>query len=101
VTKDQRKLVIAWNDLVTLKVEILAWRLFQNRILSKDNLFKRGVLNKSQSRCGNGCGVVEIVTHLFFECYTSVELWQKILLWLNLYSTLHNTTLQKILSLQV
>jgi hypothetical protein len=52
VTKDQRKLVIAWNNLVTLKVVILAWRLFQNRILSKDNLFKRGVLNKSQSGCG-------------------------------------------------
>lgn len=47
VTEDQWKLAIAWNRLVMLKIVILAWRLLQNRIPSKNNLLKKGVLNES------------------------------------------------------
>lgn len=35
------------------------WRMLQNWISTKDNLFKRGVLKESQIRCINGCDVVE------------------------------------------
>lgn len=96
VTEEQRKLAAAWNGLVPLKVAVLVWRLFQNRIPSKDNLCRRGVLAESQSGCVNGCGVVETASHLIFECPASIELWQKILLWLNHSSALHNNALQNL-----
>lgn len=53
-------------------------------------MFKRGVLNESQIRCINGCDVVENMAHLFFECPTSVGVWQRILAWLKFSAAMHN-----------
>ncbi|XP_058733344.1 uncharacterized protein LOC131604950 [Vicia villosa] len=58
----------AWNRFIPLKVAVLVWRLFQNKIASKDNLVKRGVLNQTQSDCPYGCAVTENASHIFFEC---------------------------------
>jgi hypothetical protein len=48
VNEKLRKYFAAWNGLVPLKVVILACRLMQNKISTKDSLIKRGVLNESQ-----------------------------------------------------
>lgn len=36
----------AWHKAVPSKVSCLAWRVFQNRVATKDNLFKRGVIDQ-------------------------------------------------------
>jgi len=37
----------AWHKPVLLKVSCLVWRLFQNRLATRDNLAKRGVMDQS------------------------------------------------------
>ena len=63
---------VAWNGVVLLKVLVMVWILFQNKIRTKDNLLKRGVLNEVRTRCSNGCGVDENVAHLFFKYQVSI-----------------------------
>ncbi|GAU24627.1 hypothetical protein TSUD_289900 [Trifolium subterraneum] len=40
-----------WLKSVPLKVNIFVWRLFLNRLPTKDNLYKRGVIDTSQLSC--------------------------------------------------
>ena len=56
VTEKSRDLAVVCNDLVPFKVSVLAWRLLENRILTKSNLVRRGTLNESQVFCLFGCG---------------------------------------------
>ncbi|KAK2408980.1 hypothetical protein QL285_044442 [Trifolium repens] len=93
-TEDSRDQLIAWNELVPLKVSVLVWKLLQNKIPTKDNLVKRGILSESQTSCSFGRGKEETVSHVFFECTTVTEVCQEILRWLKINSTLHNTTLE-------
>jgi len=79
-----------------MKVEIMMWRMLQNRISTTDNLFKRGVLKESQIRYINRCDVVENIAQIFFECPTSVGVWQRILSWLNYSTAMHNNTLSNL-----
>jgi hypothetical protein len=51
VAEDSRDLAAVWNGLIPLKVSAFVWRLLQNRIPSRGNLIKRGVLNESQKFC--------------------------------------------------
>lgn len=75
------------NDLVRhkqvpLKVSIFAWRLLRDRLPTKLNLVRRGLLNVEAARCIAGCGHDESTTHLFLHCDTFGLLWQNILSWL-------------------
>ena len=65
VDVERLRLVEVWNKFILLKVAIQVWRLFQNRIPSKDNLHKGGVLNGSQTDCSFGCMTIENVSHIF------------------------------------
>jgi hypothetical protein len=78
--------LFVWNGLIPLKVSVLEWRIMQNRIPTKDNLVKRGVLIESQKLCTFGCGKDENVSHVFNECKLAEEVWQQILNWLNIYT---------------
>jgi len=40
--------------------------------------------------------VVENVKHLFFECSTSVGMWQNILCWLKVSAVMHNYALDSL-----
>lgn len=57
----------AWDKAVSAKVSCLVWRMLQNRIATKDNLAKRGVLGPGILLCEGGCGREEYVSHLFFR----------------------------------
>lgn len=60
---------------VPLKVSCLVWRLFQNRLATRDNLSKRGVLDQNSIQCVGDCGREESVSHLFFECPLFSGVW--------------------------
>jgi hypothetical protein len=97
VAEDSSELADVWNDLIPLKVSVLVWRLMQNRIPTKDNLVKRGVLTESQKLCSFGCGKEENASHVFYECKLAAEVWQQVLKWLNISSALQNTALSNFL----
>jgi len=74
-----------WHRHIPLKVSIFAWRLFQNRIPTKDNLQRRGILHSTDITCAAvGCDSTETTTHLFLQCDKSRELWSKDWNWLGI-----------------
>ncbi|CAI8589340.1 unnamed protein product [Vicia faba] len=89
-----KDLTAAWNCLVPLKISILAWRIWQNRLSSKDNLVKRDILVESQNSCSFGCGKEENISHIFFECPPTLTTWNEVLSWLDFTFVLHNSSWQ-------
>jgi len=48
---------LLWRKDVPLKVSIFVWRLFRNRLPTKDNLFHRGIIHMEDQMCVGGCGM--------------------------------------------
>ncbi|PNX74083.1 hypothetical protein L195_g012341 [Trifolium pratense] len=61
---------------------------FYDRLLTKDNLEKRGVILNSSSLCVGGCGSEENVQHLFFNFLMLLLIvWKESLKWLEVSTT--------------
>ncbi|GAU46085.1 hypothetical protein TSUD_239720 [Trifolium subterraneum] len=67
---------------IPLKVNLFMWRLFLNRLPTKDNLHRRGVLDASGLLCATSCGQEETLDHLFFQCNMYGRIWPLISGWL-------------------
>lgn len=63
-------------------------RMFQNKIPTKDNLVKRGVLDIGLIRCVGECGIEESVSNLFFYCSYFAGIWYSICHWLGISTML-------------
>lgn len=81
---DQVLLVDVWQKQLPIKVSLFAWRLFRNRLPTKDNLLRRHILPSDDNLCVDGCGSVETTDHLIFLCDTSERVWSAVLQWLHL-----------------
>src|ERR1044072_3691925 len=68
---------IIWTILAPSKVVIHAWRLGLNRLLTMDNLAKRGVVVDLNNFgfCYFCQQEPETVNHIFFECLFSYRVW--------------------------
>ncbi|GAU29104.1 hypothetical protein TSUD_58700 [Trifolium subterraneum] len=66
-----------WSPLIPLRLSMLAWRLFQNRLPTKENLRRRGVFINSSMFCVGGCGEL-------FNCPIFSMVWRKIVIWLGI-----------------
>jgi len=55
-----------WHKDVPLKVVLFAWRLFRDRLPTKDNLFRRGVIAFEARFCVGGCGEMETSPIYFY-----------------------------------
>jgi len=58
---------LLWRKDVPLKVLIFAWRLFRNRLPTKDNLFRQGIIHMEDQLCVGGCGLQETNDYLFLN----------------------------------
>jgi len=56
-----------WHKQVPMKVSIFAWRLIWDRLPTKTNLVRRGLLNSELAACGVGCGQEESALHMFLQ----------------------------------
>jgi len=56
-----------WHKDVPLKVVLFAWRLFRDRLPTKDNLFHRGVIDNDSRMCVAECGLEESSHRLFLH----------------------------------
>ncbi|KAK2401932.1 hypothetical protein QL285_051491 [Trifolium repens] len=73
-----------WKCPAPSKVCAFSWQLLLNRIATKDNLWKRRMIDNQQISCVH-CGVeVETTAHLFLHCASSSKDWHDILKWLGL-----------------
>jgi hypothetical protein len=65
---------------------VLAWRLFRNRLPTKDNLVRRNIIAHGSVFCVTGCGGVETTQHLFLSCPVLAPLWNLIQTWISIFS---------------
>ena len=65
-----------WDLKVPPRIHIFLWLLSQNKILTRDNLRKRGMPKPLEC---SFCKDIESVHHLFFECIVARLLWRDVL----------------------
>jgi hypothetical protein len=71
-----------WKCAVPSKVSSFAWQLLWDRIPTRENLCKRGILNGAEALCPH-CGVeVETSRHLFLHCPFASAIWYALNRWL-------------------
>jgi hypothetical protein len=75
-----------WNKDIPLKVVLFAWRLFRDRLPTKSNLIRRGVISGDAISCVAGCGLEESSEHLFLHCNIFGAIWHYTYRWLNVSS---------------
>ncbi|KAF1894928.1 hypothetical protein Lal_00022422 [Lupinus albus] len=77
-----------------LKVTSFAWRLFMDRIPTKDALSRRGVLptDANDTLCSFCHENPESSNHLFSSCSFSYLVWQLVYKWLDISVALHHNT---------
>jgi len=63
-------------------VSLFVWRLLHNRLSTKINVYKRGILQDDAQLCVAGCGQPESTEHLFTRCPLVGSLWSGILGWI-------------------
>jgi len=79
-----------WLKAVPLKVLIFAWRLFLNRIPTRDKPFQCRVLLVSEQGCIANCGYNEDREHLFLTCGFFGGVWNIIAEWLGFSIVFHS-----------
>jgi hypothetical protein len=62
-----------WKIKIPLKTKIFLWLLYQEEILTKDNLVKR---NWHENEMCNFYNNHETVQHLFFQCPCATFIWR-------------------------
>ncbi|GKV09841.1 hypothetical protein SLEP1_g21281 [Rubroshorea leprosula] len=82
---------VIWNRYVPSKVSVFGWRLFLNRLATKENLCKRGIVlsggDKGCVFCHEG---EEHLHHIFCGCKRVWLVWMKVLGWWEIQGVLPN-----------
>lgn len=65
-----------------LKLNLFVWRLLLNRIPTKDNLVRRGIVSTDDCHCVEGCGLDEEKNHLLVRCNHFGRIWNMVAAWL-------------------
>ncbi|XP_058775643.1 uncharacterized protein LOC131649923 [Vicia villosa] len=74
-----------WKSKVPSHIHIFGWRLIWNRLASKVELAKRGILLDPSMLMCSLCGwTQEDLDHLFLHCDIAKDWWHKLFLWLHL-----------------
>jgi hypothetical protein len=71
-----------WKSAAPSKVSALAWQVFLNRIPTKENLCRRGILRTNETACMLCRDGGESVRHLFLHCDYAVVIWYSVCRWL-------------------
>jgi len=75
-----------WHKFIPSKVSLFVWRLLRNRLLTKDNLLRRSIIQYNDIMWVADCGTSETATHLFLGCRISTSVWYHVLNWLGTLS---------------
>ena len=77
-----------WKSKAVPSATLLAWRLLENKLATRVNMSRRGVLVDS-SLCGL-CGLEEeSCCHLFFDCIFARRVWSLCYRWLGVLVASH------------
>lgn len=71
-----------WKTNVPTKAKVLVWRLFIERLPTRDALARRGVpLHADDTVCVGCLSEPESANHVFFRCSLAKDVWRKVCLW--------------------
>ena len=65
-------------------VSLFAWRLFCNRLPTKNNLVRCNIIYTGDNNCVGRCRLLETADHLLFSCEPFSNVWSVVLQWLHL-----------------
>ncbi|GKV31169.1 hypothetical protein SLEP1_g39893 [Rubroshorea leprosula] len=78
-----------WNSTLPSKVSAFNWQLLQDRIPTKKNLLRRGIIKDTgESKCGICNEEEEDTTHMFLKCKMARWLWKACAKWWGIKVTL-------------
>ncbi|XP_058723527.1 uncharacterized protein LOC131595241 [Vicia villosa] len=76
---------LCWGAIVPSKLKIFGWRVLQDRLPTKKQLFSRGIITQIQDTLCIVCQQeVEDITHLLFQCGNLQNVWRRIYIWLEI-----------------
>ncbi|XP_058721842.1 uncharacterized protein LOC131593378 [Vicia villosa] len=75
-------LKVLWDLKLPPKIKIFAWKVFIDRIPTRDQLLNRGVVNVTCPDCVMCGSCLESSSHLFFNCQEVKGIWKHVFLWL-------------------
>jgi len=83
-----RFMIIIQPSLILCSVEgdCIGWQLFRDRLPTKDNSFRIGIITQNSQLCPGGCSNVESINHLFLGSRFFGSLWYFVQNWLGFYS---------------
>ncbi|XP_058733030.1 uncharacterized protein LOC131604618 [Vicia villosa] len=86
ITSDtQMALEMIWETNISSKLKVFGWRVILNRLPSKDQLVKRGIITTDEDKiCALYSVDFEDLDHLLFRCSFSQNVWSNIHMWLGL-----------------
>jgi hypothetical protein len=76
-----------------LKVSVFALHFVADRLPTRDNLLRRGIVNVDSQFCSLDCGFVESLSHLFFVCEGSHRVWCGVKNWVGIQGAFPNNAL--------
>jgi hypothetical protein len=77
-----------WLKEVPLKVVLCAWRLFRDRLPTKDNILHRGIIGNDSRLCVRVCGSTKTLAHLFLLSNHFGFVWYHIYRWIGISTTM-------------
>jgi hypothetical protein len=77
-----------WKSGVPSKVCAFSWQLLLDRVPTRDNLHRRGVLNVANTLCPLCLEEVETACHLFLHCRFVAGIWYEIYRWFGVCSVI-------------
>ncbi|XP_058759067.1 uncharacterized protein LOC131632311 [Vicia villosa] len=76
--------LVMWNLKLPPKIKVFTWRLFIDRLPTRDNLLKRGVTSVVCPNCVMCGSSLESSSHLFFFCQEVKAVWNYVFTWLDI-----------------
>ncbi|GKV00746.1 hypothetical protein SLEP1_g13385 [Rubroshorea leprosula] len=81
-----------WSRLIPTKVSAFTWQALQDRLPTKINLFRRGIItDPNQVLCGLCGESTKDSNHLFIHCRVTCSVWHKCLQWWRIATVTPNT----------
>ncbi|KAL8493001.1 hypothetical protein ACS0TY_024274 [Phlomoides rotata] len=90
IIRERKNFSKLWKSWAIRKATSTAWKILRNRVATTDNLGRRGInFSPDEVKCRLCKAQVKSISHVFFTCQFSAQLWNKILNWLGIRSALH------------
>ncbi|XP_058763698.1 uncharacterized protein LOC131637124 [Vicia villosa] len=84
LNKNEEALELIWMMEIPFKIKAFAWRIFVNRLPTKDLLVYRGInFSTSNLNCFFCDSHLEDLDHMFFKCEVVKTVWNEIGVWLD------------------